>query len=113
VASARGWPELYNVPFTRPGRAALVALSDVGRALTEIRRAASASRRLNPRASAPFSRRNTMPKSKKASQTTESAQDMQKVYAHAYARRLEKEVAGDVDSSGAKATGRKKRDGKN
>ena len=47
-----------------------------------------------------------MPKSKKSSGKTEPAQDTQKLYAHAYASRLAKQVS--EDSSRRTATPRKK-----
>ena len=53
-----------------------------------------------------------MSKSKKSVQSHDSAQDMQKLYARAYASRLSKQVADEVDSSRRKATRLKKSDGK-
>jgi hypothetical protein len=52
-----------------------------------------------------------MPKTKKGSAETEAVQDMQKLYAHAYAMRLAKQVAAEVIGSHRKATGHKKIDG--
>ena len=51
-----------------------------------------------------------MAKTKKGSAETEAAQDVQKLYAHAYATRLAKQVAAEVVGAHRKATGHKKRD---
>jgi ribosomal protein L18E len=53
-----------------------------------------------------------MPKSKKGSANTEPAEDTQKLYARAYAARLAKQVAEQLESSRRKATDGKKPNGK-
>ena len=53
-----------------------------------------------------------MPKSKKVTQKTEPAEDMQKLNARAYASRLAKQVAEELESSRRKTTGPKKPHGK-
>jgi hypothetical protein len=53
-----------------------------------------------------------MPMSKKGSRSSESAEDTQKLYAHAYAARLAKQVAEELESSRRKAARPKKSDSK-
>ena len=53
-----------------------------------------------------------MPKSKKGSRSPEPAEDTQKIYAHAYAARLAKQVAEELEGSRRKAARPKKPDGK-
>jgi hypothetical protein len=53
-----------------------------------------------------------MPKSKKGSGKPEPAEDTQKLYAHAYAARLAKQVADELESSRRKAARPKKSDSK-
>jgi len=53
-----------------------------------------------------------MPKSKKGPGKPEPAEDTQKLYAHAYAARLAKQVAEELESSRRKAARPKKSNGK-